>query len=120
MLLVAHWFRAFAWTLAIEIFAAGWVLRGAAPWLRRSSLVVVCNLASHPAVWLIFPEIGAALGCPGWLVLLVSEAWALGLEAWIYGLFLGTARRKTALVASLVANGASFTLGLGLHALGWA
>jgi hypothetical protein len=119
MPLVAQWFRAFVWTLFFEQIAGGVALRAEFPPLRRASVITVCNLASHPAVWFVFPELGAAWGSSHGLTLLVSEVWAFAIEAWIYWLFLGNGRVKTALITSLVANGASFTLGLGLRALGW-
>jgi len=120
MPLVRLWFRAFVWTVLIEQIAARIVLgREWPPW-RRFSIVLVCNLASHPAVWLIFPEIGSARGWPHYLTLFSSEVWAFGLEAWIYWLFLGAGRGRTAWLVAIVANGASLSLGFGLRALGLA
>ncbi|MDF3064896.1 MAG: putative rane protein [Polyangiaceae bacterium] len=119
MLLVLHWFRAFVLTLVIEQAAAGYVLRPYAPALRRASLIAVANMASHPAVWLIFPEVGAGLGFPPLATLLVSEAWAFGLEALIYVLFLGAGHARRALHASTFANASSLLLGFGARACGW-
>jgi hypothetical protein len=119
MPLILHWFRAFLITLCIEQVAAGWVLRREVPLLRRISLIAVCNIASHPAVWLIFPELGAGLGWPGSLTLLVSEVWAFGLEALIYGLFLGRGHGRTAAWASTFANALSLGIGLAIRTLGW-
>jgi hypothetical protein len=118
MALVVHWFRAFVWTLAIEQIAAGWMLRRDVPAVRRISLIAVCNLASHPAVWLILPELGAGLGWTRLETLAISEAWAFSLEASIYALFLGPGRARTAIYTSTFANGLSLSLGLVLRALG--
>lgn len=120
MLLIVHWFRAFAWTLLLEQIAAGFVLRHALPTLgRRMSVIAVANLASHPAVWLIFPELCSGLGLTNTANLVVSELWAFGLEAWIYWLFLGSSQARLAVQTTLVANGVSLGLGYGLRYLGW-
>lgn len=118
MLLIVHWFRAFLLTLTIEELAAGWVLRREVPLLRRVALIAVCNIASHPAVWLIFPELGGALGWSRLFTLFISEVWAFGLEALIYALFLGPDRARLAAQTATFANALSLSLGLGLHALG--
>lgn len=119
MPLIAHWFRAFVLTLVIEQVAAGWLLRREVPALRRVGLIAVCNVASHPAVWLIFPELGAGLGWSQTFTLVLSELWAFGLEALIYGLFLGRGHARTAAVTSTVANALSLGLGLAFRACGW-
>lgn len=120
MLLIVHWFRAFAWTLLIEQVVAGVMLGRAIPaWGRRCSIVAVANLASHPAVWLIFPELGAGLGLSSTTSLVVSEIWAFGLEGWIYWLFLGSSQARLALKTTIVANAVSLGLGYGLRHGGW-
>jgi hypothetical protein len=119
MPLVLLWFRAFVWTQLLEQLAAGYVLRTSLPRARRISVIAVANLASHPAVWFVFPELGAGLRWPHALTLFVSEAWAFGLEAWIYWLFLGSARWRLAVTVSVIANGLSFGAGYALRALGW-
>jgi hypothetical protein len=120
LLIIAHWFRAFVWTLLLEQAVAGLVLRRAIPQTsRRVSVIAVANVASHPAVWLIFPELGASLGWPYLSTLLLSEAWAFGLEAWIYWLFLGSSKARLALIASTSANAVSLALGFGLRWLDW-
>jgi hypothetical protein len=120
MQLIEHWARAFAWTLLLEQLAAGFVLRRALPTLgRRISVIAVANIASHPAVWLIFPELCSGLGWSPRTSLLLSEVWAFGLEAWIYWLFLGASHARLALKAAVVANALSLSLGYGLRAFGW-
>ena len=120
MLLIVHWFRAFAWTLLIEQVVAGAMLRQALPAAaRRCSIIAVVNVASHPAVWLIFPELGSGLGLSSATSLIASEVWAFGLEGWIYWLFLGSSQTRLALKTTCVANASSFGLGYGLHHLGW-
>ena len=120
MLLVLHWFRAFVWTLLLEQLAAGIVLRRALPSVaRRASVITVVNLASHPAVWLIFPELCSGLGLSRPVTLLLSEGWAFGVEAWIYGLFLGKGQARLAVKAAVIANSVSLLLGWGLRGLGW-
>lgn len=118
MLLIAHWFRAFAWTLGLELPVAWLVLRGHVPWARRVAIIIVANVATHPAVWLVFPELGAGLGWPGWLTLSLSEVWAYGFEAFVYGLFLGPGKLRPAVLTAVAANTVSFGLGYALRALG--
>jgi hypothetical protein len=119
MFLIAHWFRAFLWTLGIELLVAGFCLRGSVPLARRVSLITIANVATHPAVWLIFPELGAALGWPWLATVGVSEVWAFGFEAFVYSIFLGTSKQRTAITAAVAANAASLGLGFVLHAFGW-
>lgn len=120
MLLILHWLRAFAWTLLIEQAVAGAMLRQAIPaWDRRCSIIAVANLASHPAVWLIFPELCSGLGLSNTTSLVVSEIWAFGLEGWIYWLFLGQSQTRLALKTTTAANAVSLGLGYGLRYLGW-
>jgi hypothetical protein len=120
MPLIVHWFRAFVWTLLIEQVVAGVTLRKAVPaWSRRCSIVAVANLASHPAVWLILPELGSGLGLSRTTTLVVSEIWAFGVEGWIYWLFLGSSQSGTAWKTTLASNAASLGFGYGLRYLGW-
>lgn len=120
MPLIVHWFRAFVWTLLIEQVVAGSMLKQAVPaWDRRCSIVAVVNLASHPVIWLVFPELGSHLGLSSTTSLIVSEIWAFAVEGWIYWLFLGSSRPGLALKTSLAANAVSLGVGYGLRYLGW-
>ncbi|WP_438042127.1 hypothetical protein [Sorangium sp. So ce128] len=115
--LVAAWARAFAFTLLIELAVASPLL-GAAERARgrRAALVAVANLASHPAVWFIFPAL--AIGATARLAL--SELWAVLLELGVYRLALRELPATHAIAASALANGASLGLGLLLRATtGW-
>lgn len=119
MPLIVHWFKAFLLTLAVEQLAAGWALRRDVAWGRRVGIIAVCNIASHPAVWLVFPELGAGLGWSRTPTLVLSEVWAFGLEALIYALFLGPGQARKAVYVSTLANALSLSLGFALHALGY-
>ncbi len=117
MLLVTLWLKAFLLTVLVETPLAAALLRPAEPRLaRRTALVLFANLASHPAVWFIFP----ALGLPYLPTLLISEAWAVLLEALLYRLVFEKTDAVEALGISALANGASFGIGLLLRAAtGW-
>jgi hypothetical protein len=109
---VLAWARAFAVTLAVELAVATPLLRDTRG--RRLAVVALANLASHPAVWFVFPELG--LGWPAWLV--AAELWALAVEAVaMRALLSGVGARRAALVA-LAANAASFAVGMALRAAG--
>jgi hypothetical protein len=115
--LIGSWLQAFLWTLGVELVVAGAALRGRASLGRRLALVTVANVATHPAVWLILPEVGASYGWPRWVTLALSELWAFGFEAFVYALFLGAEQRRAAMAASLMANGASWGMGYLLRAV---
>jgi hypothetical protein len=111
---VALWARAFTLTVGLELLIATWFLPRDATRSRRVGAVVFANVASHPAVWFVFPELFAR-----WEVALVlSELWALGSEVLIYKLVFPTLEWRKALAASALANGGSLLLGLILRALG--
>ena len=114
---VAAWAKAFALTVAIELPIATWLLARAEPDLRRRlGLVFFANLASHPAVWFVFPAL-----FPSYPAMIVAaESWALLSEAVFFALAFPAAPWRRALGASAVANAASFSAGLILRALtGW-
>jgi hypothetical protein len=113
---VLLWLRAFALTLGVELLLAARLLRGEGRKLdRRLGAALVANLASHPAVWFVFPELG--LGGAG---LAMSELWAFASEALVYRLVFPALSWRRAVVISAAANGASFLIGLALRRVaGW-
>jgi hypothetical protein len=116
---IIAWFQAFLWTLGSELCVAGVTLRRELPLARRLSIILIANVATHPAVWLIFPELGAGSGWPRWLSVGLSEVWAYGFEVFVYASFLGKGRLRLALLTSVLANTTSFALGYLLRPLGW-
>ena len=106
---VSGWFAAFVLTVAVEVPIAAYLLREAEPDLvRRVSLIVLANLATHPVVWFVITQL-LRVGTPGYT--LVAEAWAVGAEAVFYGVTVrGLAVRRT-IAISLAANAASFLAG---------
>jgi hypothetical protein len=117
MPLITLWFKAFLLTVLVETPLAAALLRPAEPRLpRRVALVLFANLASHPAVWFIFP----ALGLPYLPMLVLAEAWAVLSEALFYRLVFEKTDAVEALGISALANGASFGIGLLVRAAtGW-
>lgn len=110
---VIAWARAFALTLLVEAPIAEVGLRPLGPRSRRLALFLVANIASHPAVWFVFPELG--LSSRAWLI--AAELWAVAIEAFAYATqghpAIGPRR---ALTTAVVANAISLGLGLVLSA----
>ncbi len=115
MIYVAQWARAFAITLAVETPIAVHLLRDVEPSrVRRAGAALAGNLATHPAVWFILPALRIAYGP----LTAVQETWAVVVEMAVYRLVFPDLRWARALGVSALANGASFGLGLLLHAAG--
>jgi hypothetical protein len=114
---VLLWLKAFLLTVLVEAPIAAALLRRAEPrFARRVALVIFANVASHPAVWFIFP----ALGMPYTPMLVLAEAWAVLSEALFYRLVFEKTDAAEAFGISALANGASFGIGLLVHAtVGW-
>jgi hypothetical protein len=126
---VIEWARAFALTAAIEIVIAMLLFtrvlevtleqepraaEGPRPGVdparlaRLGALIFYANLASHPAVWFVFPNLG--LSYP--TMVLAAELWAVASEAVFYWLVFCNFKFTPAAGVSLVANGSSFGIGL--------
>lgn len=109
------WFRAFVWTTAVELAVAPWFLPRSEPRWRRAAAVVTANLASHPAVWFVFPTLGIRFS----LYLALAEFWAVVSEALIYMLVFRGLGPRRAMIASVLANGASVGVWIALGKLGY-
>lgn len=106
---VADWLRAFGLTLLTELAVAVPLLATADRRVgRRIAVVTIANLTTHPLVWFLFP--GLALGRPTRLFL--AETWAVLAEAAVYATVWPPLPRRRALLASVLANGASVAAGL--------
>lgn len=111
--MVYLWLTAFALTVAVESAVALPLLGEAEPRLwRRAALVFFANLASHPAVWFIFPAFGASYVATTWL----SEAWAVAIEAAFFIVVLPEAPRVRLIGIVMLANGASWGTALVVRA----
>jgi hypothetical protein len=91
--------------VAVPLLAAGGSLR------RRVGTVALAQLATHPAVWFIWP----LFGWPRPTYLLASEAFALVTEALVYLLVFERVGWSRTFAASALANGASVLAGLWLR-----
>ena len=108
------WLRAFALTALIEIPIVVLLTRRTAfPAWRRGVIALFGQIATHPAVWFIFPRIA---GLTGRQATLLSELWAFLAEACLYAVALPGVRPLRALGISAIANGTSYGLGLALCA----
>jgi hypothetical protein len=106
---IVDWLRAFAWTVGVELTIALPLLRAVeARALRRCMAIVFANLATHPAVWFIFP--GAALAITPRIAL--SELFALVTEILVYRVVWPELSWRRAFAVSLCANAASALSGL--------
>jgi hypothetical protein len=113
--MVGIWLRAFALTLAVELPIGVALLRTAEPLVgRRIGAVALANLATHPAVWFVFPALGLSYG----LTIAVAEAWAVVIELVAYVLLFPEAPRARLAGIALVANGASWAAGILVRSLG--
>jgi len=112
---VADWLRAFAVTSVVEALVATPLLgRAERSWARRLGVVLLVNLATHPLVWFLFPGLAARHA----VRVALSEAWALAAEGGAYLVVLPSLGARRAFAISLLANGASFAVGLLLSAVG--
>jgi hypothetical protein len=114
---VLDWLHAFALTLLVEEAVAIAVLfgfdaarrpTGTGPLARRLAAVALVNLATHPLVWFLIPGLRLRYG----IRVGASELWALSAETLGYLTIWPTLRLERAFLLSLLANGASFGLGL--------
>lgn len=110
-----EWLRAFALTLAIEsIVAVPLLAKVESRRWRLVAFVAFANLATHPIVWFVFPELPISTAAS----LALAEAFAVAVEAALYRLAFEKIDARRALLVSLLANLASFALGWILRALG--
>jgi hypothetical protein len=108
------WFKALVLTLAIECPVAALLLK--AQGVSRVRLIVLlffANLATHPVVWFVFPE----LPWRPWLSFALSEAFAVLAEG-VFFIAALRVRPTRAMAASLAANGLSLSVGLLLYRFG--
>jgi len=113
--LLRSWLIAFLLTLAVETPIVAAVYRKVEPSRTRLlGLIFFANLATHPAVWFLFPRLGLPYGQQ----VFYSELWAFGLEIVFYNLaFPGSLRRAS--LAAVSANAASLIFGyVWLHFVG--
>lgn len=99
------WARAFAFTQLVE----GPIYRIFVP--TRWGPALAASAITHPFVWFAFPWIGDRLDLSWTVTAIVSEVFAVAIEAVFFRFVFGVRWRRAALV-SLAANVTSVTLGL--------
>ena len=102
------WLVAFALTIAIEAPVV-WLLVGSTEprAMRKIGAIFYANLATHPAVWFIFP----LLPVSRWMSVTLSEISAFVLEAGLYAMLFDKISLRQAALVSLLANGLSLSAG---------
>ncbi|MGE0785401.1 MAG: hypothetical protein AB7S26_06925 [Sandaracinaceae bacterium] len=127
-LFVTQWAFAFLFTQCVEMAVYTRVLDPRRPLRERLAIAFGASAITHPLVWFVIPPaiygIHDALGGDVdriqlyWVAIAVAELFAFTAEAlWLRAFGL---RIALAVLASLLANGASFVLGLfGYELLGW-
>jgi hypothetical protein len=111
---VETWLWAFSLTAIVEIpIVVTLTRRVPLPLWRRSAIAFFAQLATHPAVWFIFPRI---VGLTGREATWLSEVWAWLAEACLYAVAFPRCSPLQAIGVSAFANGASYAVGLMLHA----
>jgi hypothetical protein len=106
---VSGWLVAFVVTLVVEIPIGIALLRRAEPdRARLGAIVAFANLATHPAVWFVFPQV-LTVGTVEYIV--AAEAWAIAVEAVFYAVAIRGLAVRSAVTVALVANAASFLVG---------
>ena len=103
------WFRAFLLTVAVE---APVVIRLLGRWEpsrpRLLALVVFANLSSHLVLWFVLTQ-PFLIGTLQYVA--IAEAWAVGCEAAFWFVAMRGIPLRWAIIASVVANAASFVVG---------
>jgi hypothetical protein len=99
-----NWLVALLLTEAVEVPIYGIAL-GRWPWMARLALASGASLLTHPLLWMY---VGAAHPDCYWQAVTVAETWAVLTE----GVYLAALQTRCALPWSLLANAASFALGL--------
>jgi hypothetical protein len=105
------WLIAFVLTVASELVIAVPLLAAGGSRPRRVAAVCLAQLATHPAVWFIWP----LLALPRPLFLLLAEGFAVCVEALIYRFSFERLSWSRCLAASALANAVSVLVGLWLR-----
>lgn len=106
-----QYLTALAITIVVEVPIVAALFRG-----QRARMAVVCALATT-ATHLIMHFAVLRIGLPRPEAVVIGEAQALALEAVAYGLLARPRDWPRALVASALANSASYGAGFAVHAL---
>ena len=112
---VSGWFMAFVLTVAIEAPIVWLLVKRAEPDLPRLGvLILFADLATHPAVWFIVPQL-LLVGTLSYT--LVAETWATTAEAVFYGAAIKGLSPRRAIAVAVAANVTSFLVGRAISEL---
>jgi len=110
---IASWAFAFAFTQAIEVPLAVWLLRDQ-PRLQVAAASFAASALTHPAFWFLAPHLFHDL----WTYTATCELVIGAIEGVVIWRLAPTDRLITGLAVSFQVNAASFLLGLALQVLG--
>jgi hypothetical protein len=103
------WFAAFALTVIVEApFVLYAARRHGVDWVRGAVILVLANLATHPVLWYVIPQVVVPRTTQ---FVAVGEGWAIAAETACYWAVIPGMRARSALAVALLANVASFGVG---------
>lgn len=106
--MIGAWAKAFLVTLGVEGLVALGLLDNRVSLLRRLGFVLFAQLATHPLVWFVLPEIASSR----LQFLLLAESWAVLGEVLFYRLAMPENTWARCVAVSALANGSSYALGV--------
>lgn len=105
--MIVPWAKAFLVTLGVEVLVAARLLDGRVSVPRRLGLAAFAQLATHPLVWFVLPNLASSR----LQFLVLAESWAVLGEILFYRLAMPENTWTRCAAVSALANGASFGLG---------
>ncbi len=105
-----QWHLAFLLTLVLEVPVYVLMTRGAVPAWHGALAGILCSAVTHPLLWFIWTRVIATIGYVPYVV--SGELLVAATETGILFLVCRPLRWGRALLASLMANGFSFGVGL--------
>ncbi len=113
---VLRWLTAFVFTQIVEMGIYVQAFPKERPLRERVAIAFCASAITHPLVWFVIPDVTASLGISWWPTVGIAESFAVLAEAALLASF-GV---RAPLLWALLANGASFLIGLFCYThFGW-
>jgi hypothetical protein len=103
-----RWLAAFVFTQLVEMGIYVQAFPKERPLRERLAIAFSASAITHPIVWFVIPDAASSLGISWWPTVAIAETFAVVAEAALLASF-GV---RAPLLWAILANGASFALGL--------